>query len=168
MTICAHFSCGTSFSAIISTPTDVINITGSDTALIRILKIGISTTQTTTGINPWNIIKRSTANSGGISENPSIVGFDSFNSAATAIIAGYIEPPTLGNLIGSIKNFTLNSPSLKDDGIGAGFMLFNFTEMNIDPLLLRGHSESISINFLGASLPSGLRINAFVRWTEEA
>lgn len=168
MSIIAHFSCGSNpFSCVVSAPTDVFNIVGSNTSLVRIIKIGISSTQTTNGVNNWSIVKRSSNNSGGVIANPSIVQFDSLSIAPSAVTTNYIEPPTLGTLVATIKSFSLNSPSVSTPSISSQFYEFNFEESGRLPLILRNANESISLNFLGGSLPLGLSVNCFVRWVEE-
>jgi hypothetical protein len=57
----------------VATATDIFTIYGSATKTIKILRIGISATQTTGGAVNIQLIKRSTANTGGTSASSTAV-----------------------------------------------------------------------------------------------
>src|SRR3954471_1821267 len=75
-------------------PEDVFTITGNATTNVYVLRMGLSTTQTTAGTNPWFIKKRSTANTGGVSVAGTAVPLQSGNAAAGATILHYTTTPT--------------------------------------------------------------------------
>src|SRR5204863_4895248 len=81
--------------------TDIFAITGSATKIVRITRLRISGVRTTGTDTDIQLIKRSTANTGGTSTNPTKVAYDSNDPASTATINAYTANPTgLGTAIG--------------------------------------------------------------------
>lgn len=150
-------------------PTDVFTITGSSTSNIYVTKMGISTTQTTEGINAWFIAKRSTANSGGTSAAPTIVSHNSNNPAVSASVLQYTANPTAGSLVGYVWGGWVNSPKVATAGVG-GFqgIEVNFEDMFGQPITLLSASQVLAWNFQGATLPSGLSALAYCEWYESS
>ena len=151
-----------------ATPQDIFTITGSATKVIRVLRMGISTTQTTAGINNFFLAKRSSANTAGTSAAPAITVNDSLNTAATATVLQYTANPTAGTLVGYISGFQLNSPAPATAGIG-GLQGIDYSLIDTfgQPITLRGITEVLAWNFKGAALPGGLSVIAYCQWTEE-
>lgn len=149
-----------------STPTDVFTISGNSTTNVYVLKMGISTIQTTEGVNAWFVAKRSTANSGGTHAAPTIVPFNS-NYSAYATLLQYTANPTAGTLIGNVWGGWVNSPKAATAGVG-GFqgIEVDFQSMFGQPIALLSASETLSWNFAGNALPSGLSVLAYVEWVE--
>jgi hypothetical protein len=148
-------------------PTDVFAISGSVTSNVYVTKMGISTTQTTEGINAWFLAKRSTANTGGTSAAPGIVSHNSNNPAVSASVLQYTANPTLGTLVGYVWGGWVNSPKAATAGVG-GFqgIEVDFEDMFGQPICLLSTSEVLAWNFKGASLPSGLSVLAYCEWYE--
>lgn len=145
--------------------TDVFEIKGSASKTIKITKLEISGTTTAgSGITiPGTIIKRSTANTGGTSTALTAVPHDSLNAAATATLKAYTANPTLGTLVGGLiaKRITFTqSGAQRPDNI------FEFTTRIAQPVVLRGTSESVCVNFGGTTI-TGPLISIYVEWTEE-
>jgi hypothetical protein len=151
------------------TPTDIFAITGSATANVYVLKMGISLTSTAAGTYTFYLAKRSTANATGTHAAPAIVPFDSNNPAATATVLQYtVNPGTLGTLVGYAWSGWVNSPIITTASIGQSVLEINFEDMFGQPLSLLSTSEVLAWNFQGAALPGGLSVNAYVVWTEGA
>lgn len=149
-------------------PTDIFTITGSASKLIRVLSMFISSVQTTAGVNLWQILKRSTANSGGTSATITTVRSDQNDAAETAVVRQYTANPTLGSVVGVVWSGHLAAPALTSASLPANIGSFvNFTEDLGKPIILRATSDVLSWNFGGVALPAGLAIRAGVRWTEE-
>lgn len=151
-----------------ATPQDIFTITGSATKLVKILRVFLSTLQTTAGVNGWIVLKRSTANSGGTSAAVVRVGSDQNDSAATATVLQYTANPTAGNLIGNAWSGFISSPAPATAGIGGIMGAFvDFPDSLGKPITLRSTSDVLAWNFNGAALPAGLSVRAGVIWTEE-
>lgn len=151
-----------------ATPTDIFTITGSASKLIRVLSMFISVVQTTSGVNLWQIVKRSTANSGGTSAAVAQIRSDQNDAAATATVLQYTANPTLGSTVGSVWTGHISSPALASVSLPAIIGAFvYFTEDLGKPIILRSTSDVLAWNFGGVALPAGLSVRAGVRWTEE-
>lgn len=81
-----------------ATPQDVFTITGSASKTVTVLSAGIATVQTTAGVNHWQLVKRSAANTGGTSVVVAAVPIDDSFAAATATVRQYTANPTAGPL----------------------------------------------------------------------
>lgn len=148
-----------------ATPQDVFSIIGSATKTVTIQRTGIVTVQTTAGVNPWQLIARSTANTNGTSAPVSAVPFDGANTAATASVIQYTANSTVfGTLVGRLWAGRVPSPAPATAGIGNPNIIVSF-DRGPNPKL-SGVAQSISWNFGGAALPTGLSVIAFVWWTE--
>lgn len=151
----------------VATPTDIFILPGSASKTIKILRVAITQTQTTTGVNQWFLIKRSTANSGGTSGATTVVPLDSASSAGTAAPLKYTGNPTTGTPVGNIRICDVVSP--KVDSVSSGYhVIYDSTDrVNGQPITLRGVAEGLALNFNGAAVPSGLAVGAEITYTEE-
>ena len=132
-----------------ATPQDVFTITGNGTTNVYVLKMGISTIQTTEGVNAWYLAKRSTANSGGTPATVTPVPVQSGNFAAGATVKQYTANPTAGTLIANLWNGWLNSPKAATAGVGGlqGIEL-DFESMLGQPIaLLSAASRGVVLEF---------------------
>jgi hypothetical protein len=148
-----------------ATPVDVFSISGSATSNVYVLKMGISTTQSTEGINAFFLAKRSTANTGGTSAAPTIVSHNSNNPTVSASVLQYTANPTAGSLVGYVWGGWLDSPAVT---AGAGWegIEVNFEDTFGQPICLLSAAEVLAWNFKGAALPSGLSVVAYCNWYE--
>lgn len=151
-----------------ATPTNILSITGSATKTIRILRIGISATQTTAGIINVQLNKLSSALTGGTPVAPTgIVPFDSASPAATATPRTYSANTTGGGaVVGFIKNVKLTVPVVAVLGAAQNEYVFDFTKNYSQDVVIRGTSEVVSLTLLGVTLTGG-SISIWVEWTEE-
>ncbi len=148
-------------------PQDIFVIKGSATTKVYVLKMGLSSTQTTEGVNAWSLLKKSTANTGGTHAEPAVIPVQSGDAAATAVVSQYTANPTAGTSLGPLWAGWLNSPKVTTAGVGS----FQGLELDFETLLgqpvgLLNASEALAWNFGGASLPSGLSVLAWVLWIE--
>jgi len=153
-----------------ATPQDVFTLTGSATTNVYVLEMGISTTQTTAGLNAWFIAKRSTANTGGTSAGLTEIPLQSNNAAATATGLQYTaNAAAAGTLVGYLWGGWVNSPDVGADGPGAlSPTVVNFETVMGKPLALMDATEVVSWNFKGATLPAGLSVLAYIKWIESS
>lgn len=150
--------------------TDVFTITGSESKTIYIHKIQVSGTRTAHAHNQVILLKRSTANSGGTSTTRTAVPHDSTNAAATATVTSYTANPTLGTLVGELASNTLSLPvqtpsNAQGNGGSVTPWLWEFTSIG-QPLVLRGTSQVLSINFNSVTITGG-NLNFSIEWSEE-
>lgn len=151
-----------------ATPQDVFSITGSATKLVKILSMYLGSGQTTAGVNAWQVVKRSTANSGGTSAAVVSIRSDQNDPVATATVLQYTANPTAGTLLGNAWAGHIGSITPASAGIPALAGVFiDFTEEFGKPIILRSTSDVLSWNFGGVALPAGLNVRCGVRWTEE-
>jgi hypothetical protein len=158
----ARYSAATNNFAIATTATDVFRILGSGSKTVRVKRLKVSG-RTTSG-SPVacviKVLKYSTANTGGTSVTTTVVPIDSNSAAGTATVNHYTANPTLGTLIGNIdtRSITFQSVGLSP----AGELIFDFSE---NPVVLRGTSQQLSINFNSTSV-TGSSICCVVEWDE--
>ncbi len=149
-----------------ATPSDCFTITGSATNNIYIIKMGISTVQTTLGTNQWFLVKRSAANTGGTSAAATVVPYNSANPAGTASVLQYtVNPVGLGAAVGKVWSGYVDSPAPAGQGSG---IEVDFVDMFGQPLTLLSASEVLAWNFNGAALPAGLSVMAYAVWYESS
>jgi hypothetical protein len=150
-----------------ATPVDVFSITGSATSNIYVIKMGLSATQTTAGINAWYLAKRSTANAGGTSAAAAAIPYNSNNPAASGAALQYTANPTAGSLVGYVWGGQLNAPAPATAGVGdVQGVEVDFVDQFGQPLSLLSASEVLAWNFKGAALPTGLSVIAYAVWYE--
>lgn len=148
-----------------ATPTDIVSIAGSATKVIKILRVALSSTQTTAGVNKWYLIKRLAANTGGTAAAATAVPLDSNNSAATATVNKITANQTVGTAVGTIKTISGLSPAAAS--VAAGEVVLFDQALTGQPIVLRGAAEVLAVNFAGAAVPTGLSAAYNIIWTEE-
>lgn len=159
------YSAATTFTAAASA-TDVFVLTGSATKTIRVRQITVSGTNTGNTNALIDIVKRSTANTAGTPVTVTAVPNDSSSGAATATLVNYTANPTLGTAVGTVANGYIFLPTLASTNQVQirDFQLFsNITE----PIVLRGTTQSLSVNFRGVALGGTTVLATKIEWTEE-
>ena len=143
--------------------TDIFNFKGSGTKTIYIRKIvWQQATVSSTGTIQVYLLKRSTANSGGTSSAITAIPLDSNFSSATASGVYYTANPTTGTSLGTISHCTLISGGVIWPG--TIHILFDSTKGG-SPIVLRGTSESVSVNFNGVTNGIGDSV-VDIEWSE--
>jgi hypothetical protein len=160
----ATYSAGATFT-VASSPTYVFTITGSASKTVRILYIEVSSQETTAATLNYNLILRSTANTGGTSTAVAIGEHDTTNSVATAIVRAYTANPTLGTLHATIRTCKW-TPATPGTAGGNVTQMWDLNKSPGQPVTLRGTSQVLSLN-LGGLTQAGNSYNVSVCWTEE-
>lgn len=145
-----------------ATPQDVFTITGSATRAVTVIGMGLSTVQTSAGMNAWSLVKRSTANTGGTSATVAGVPTSDVYAAATAVVRQYTANPTLGTSLGSVWSGRVPSPAPATALAQTEKVLLE----TLASVALTGVADVLAWNLGGIALPSGLSVQAWVRWTE--
>lgn len=150
-----------------ATPQDIFTIKGNATTNVYVLKMGLSTIQTTEGVNAWQLLKRSVANTGGTHAEPAVIPVQSGSPVGAAIVSQYTVNPTAGTSLGPLWAGWLNSPKAATAGVGGlqGIEI-DFETMIGQPIALLSAAETLAWNFNGAALPTGLSVLAWVLWAE--
>jgi hypothetical protein len=150
-----------------ATPQDVFTITGNATTNVYVLKMGISSVQTTAGISNWFVTKRSAANTGGTSAAVTAVPVASGEPAAAATVLQYTAVATgVGAAVGNVWAGHKPSLDVAATGMGLQTLEINFQSVLGQPIALLSAAEVLSWNFNGAAKPAGLSVLAWVLWAE--
>lgn len=161
------YMASTSYAAPVATPTDILGIVGSASKTVKILKITVSGTQTTAGVNQFFLIKRSTADTGSTPVAATLIPCDSANSAATAVVQRYTSTnPSTGSAVGTVLTSSAITPAPGATGVSGNSVLFDAKETG-QPIVLNGIAQELDINFAGAAVPSGMSLAFSVIFTEE-
>jgi len=144
--------------------TDIFNFKGSSTKTVYIRKIIWKQASIVTG-GSFNVylLKRSTANSGGTSSAITAIPLDSNFSSATASGVYYTANPTTGASLGGIAHVFLYVNSAAPS---YAYTLFDSTKGGA-PIVLRGTSESVSVNYNGVTDPMGTGAVVDIEWSEK-
>lgn len=160
------YSASTEFTAG-TAPTDVFTITGSASAneTIYITQISFAVGGATVPAGtPIQVIKRSTADSGGTSASVTAVPYLSSGVSASATVLKYTaNPSSLGNSVGAI--ITTPAPTTSSTNILA-LNVFNFNANGGAAIALIGTSQQLCINYGGSSAYTGQVTDANVTWIE--
>ena len=143
--------------------TDFFTITGSATKTIKVTRVYVSGTRSSSNSHNIRLLKRSTANTGGTSTAPAVVPHDSTNAAGTAVVRAYTANPTLGTLVGIMK---VMKAFINAAATGASDKFCYEAVRPSQAITLRGTSEVLSLS-LGAEAISSADFNCEVEWTEE-
>lgn len=147
-----------------ATPQDVFTLTGSGTKTISIRRVYLAGISSTGNVAAFFLRKRSTANSGGTSSIVTAVPRDSNNAAATAVARQYTSNPTAGTLVGDVWAGYISCPSTGVSSAGSGFTVIELAPNN--PIILRGTSQVLALNFNGSALPAGTTLLVTFEWVE--
>lgn len=159
------FSAGATFTFPQTGAGDAACLVGSATKTVRVTKIRVSGTDATAQSAVMNTVKRTVANTGGTSTQPSIGSFDSGNSAGTAVMNAYTAVPTpgAGVTIGSdVINLlaTTTATSIVERA-------FNPQNQLNQQLTLRGVAQSLCVNFPNALTTAAASLSVTFEWTEQ-
>jgi hypothetical protein len=145
---------------------DVVCLVGSATKTIRISRISVSGIKTTAQSAVVNLVRRTTASSGGTSTTAVNAKMDTTNAAPTAVLKGYTVVPTPGT------GFFIRSAS---QGFGPGTgqpapamtWTFNPQEDLTQQFTLRGVLEQACVNYPNAFTTDGPALDVDFTWTEQ-
>lgn len=159
----ASYSVGVAAFTPAATATDFWQIIGSASKVVRVLRIAISGFATSAISVDIQLVKRSTASSGGSPTGLTVCQHDSNDAAVSAVVSTFGANPTLGT--------TANIPRSQKLNLGAtgaaGSIVWDFTTRNSKAIVLRGVAQSLNLNFLGQAVPSGTLMDIDVEFSEE-
>jgi hypothetical protein len=143
--------------------TDIFTVTGSATKTVRVVEISLQCTETTAGTVAVQLVKRSTADTGGTSTAPAAVPHDSASAAATATVLAYTANPTTGTLVGVVRATRENWLAA---ATAANAPRNPFTLYQGLPIVLRGTAQVLAVSLNGATVAGG-NCALWSSWTEE-
>jgi hypothetical protein len=147
-----------------ATATDFFQILGSGSLVVRVTRITISGIATAAASIDIQLVKRTTANTGGTQVAATMAAYDSNDAGATAVVNSYsANPSVLGTSAGNIRGAKLNLGAAG----AAGSIVWDFTTRNAKAVVLRGAAQSLALNWNGAAVPSGTSVDIDIEWTEE-
>lgn len=142
---------------------DMCAVYGSATKTVKVTRVAIEGSQTTSGIVTVKLAKFSTINIGAVLSTPTVVPMDSANSAGTGYMVAYTTNPTLGTLVGEFRDRGILFPAPAATATSSLQELYGYTDQ---PIVLRGIGEHVDAIMVGAPLTGG-KFNCNFTWTEE-
>lgn len=137
-----------------ATPTDLLTIQGSATTNVRLRQIVVTGTATAASNIILNIVRRSSANTGGTFAAKTLVNRDVGDNPQTCVVNLYTANPAgLGTTVGILDGARLNIAPAANGSIDR--MMFQWSWLNDKAPLLKGVSDFIAINLGGAAWPAG-------------
>lgn len=153
------FSCSANIT-VAATATDIAIIPGNATNTVYITKVIISGIQTTAGSALIQLIKRSTANTGGTSTAMTAIPHNSADTPVSLPLS-YTANPTVGTPVGNVR---LQYLSLGSATIASGSIVWEFGDKG-KWVTLSGVAQGLAINLNGATITGGV-INVSAEWIE--
>ena len=145
------------------------NIIGSASKTVTIKRIAISgATLTAVGYFTVNVVRLSSASSGGTSTVLVNVQMDTVDPAATAVVRAYTVAPTSGTLVGTIATTRClwQATTAAAAGVSRDYV-FTFGDMpETKGIRLRGVSQEMALLF-PVVLASAGTLAIDIEWTEE-
>lgn len=165
----ATYTASAAFFTPYATPTDICSLAAgnsqtSSPSRLRVYHVRIWGTQTTAGINNFFLVKRSAPNTGGTSSAIAAITHDSHYPASLATVLKWTAAPTLGATVGTVKSAAIGF-NLPAGSTNSGFDFDFGPNTGALPLILYP-GESVSINFAGAAVPSGMSMSCEFHWAE--
>jgi len=142
--------------------TDIFTITGNASTNVFVTKVIISGIQTTAGLTDIQLVKRSTANSGGTSSAVTAIPHDSGDAAASATLLAYTANPTTGNAVGSVRRGYV--PIAGATSVVNPVVVFDFGGLG-KPITLIGTSQVLAVNLGGVTVTGGT-FDIAIEWFE--
>lgn len=149
--------------ALAATTTDFFTITGSASKTIRVLYTDCAFTGGGLNYN-FQLVKRSTANTGGTPTVSTVVPNDSTNAAGTATVLAYTANPTLGTLVGAVGSGKAVSPTATT-AQSSLTNPFSFGNRPGQSVVLRGTGEVLAWN--GNAVTGATNASCWAEWSEE-
>ncbi|MBC7564852.1 hypothetical protein H7100_01305 [Candidatus Saccharibacteria bacterium] len=143
---------------------DIFTLTGSATKTVYITRIDIDGTLTTAAQVMVLIIKRSTADTGGVSTAPTRVPLDSLSAAATATVLAYTSNPSPGTAIGTTTATRVFLPGAATATDAQGISII-YGQAGEQQMILRGINQVLAVNLNTVTL-TGASLNINIEWTE--
>ena len=149
-----------------ATPTDVLVIQGAAGVITRIREIQLSGVATSATNILFNLVRRSTADTGGTSAVQTSAKRDPLDGAAATVINLYsVLPSGLGTAVANAEGGRLNLAPASNASIDR--FITQYSWMNEKGITLRGASDFLCLNLGGTAWPAGGFLDILISFTEE-
>lgn len=153
-------------SAPAAAATDLFTLTGASARLVKVLRWLVTVSATAAAPFDFQLVKRSTANTGGTSTTPTIVPWDTAFPAASAVARLYSANPTVGTLVGVLAALRgVVTPTASGDPAIVP-VRFDLVDPQHGPVVLRATTDVLALNLNGQTIGGGL-VTSHLVWTEE-
>lgn len=158
-----------------SSPTTYWQLCGTATATVRVTRVSIAGRQTTAAHADFQILKTSTAATGGTIasaapfSSAAIVGvpYDTGFAAGTAKVTAWTANPTVGTSLGAIWSGQVFLGNLTTAAANPGINV-DFGNRPTSTIVLRGTAQCVAIDSsVGTGPGSGNLMDLGIEWTEE-
>lgn len=151
-----------------ATPTDILEIIGNPGVVTRIKNVQITAlcTAAANSIGPVQIIRRSVNNTGSGSTTVTPMKRDFSDPAASSTVKFWTTNPTQGATTGVMQAQLLAYGNVTVT-TGLNEVFWDFSVRNDKAIVLRGATDSVTLNLAGATLPTGASFTFEVAFTEE-
>jgi len=157
------------FSAGTGATTDIANLTGSATKTIRVTKVTVSSTTATAAVYyDLQLLKTSTASSGGTPVAGTVIPLDSGFAAGTATAQSFTAAPTAGTKVANVDCTRVFSPISGTPALGPQPYTFEFGRNGSSALVLRGIAQQLSVQINGVTPSNAQTWNIMFEWVEDA
>ena len=145
--------------------TDILEIKASGTKTITIQVVEVYAFATAATVQPIDLLRRSTLNTGGTRTAVTAIKHEEADAAATAAVNFYTANPTTGTLVGKLRAMPVYFAAAAGT---AEYQVkkFNLGELNKPLVLAQNSTQSFVLNIRG-STPSGAVIAVNITITEE-
>lgn len=160
----ASYSASTNTYTLATTTMDVTAICGNATNMVMVTGLRLTCTQTTAGIVPLTVAKRSSAY-GGVTISTMTAVADDSNYVAYKSSAVFFSGagPQNGTLVGYVDQAQLGCMAAAT--AAPNDIYISPPEWRQKPIVLRGASECLGVNFQGATM-TGAKISPTWKWWE--
>lgn len=164
----ATYSTGANSFTLPATPSDVVEIKGSNTKTVRIKQIVVSGVATTAKQWPVQLIRRAASIADGVAVTPVVSKYDTNDGSASAVVRHFttLGTPAAANPASSVfaaRDMTLTAPATQADRL-----VFDFATRQDKACILRGAADCLVINLGGGALTAGEKLSYSVEWEEDA
>ena len=145
--------------------TDIVTLTGAAGKTVTLTNVRISGTATAAASQDIYILKRSAGNTGGTSAAVVPTVHDSTDPAPSGAVVKYSANPSALGAGTLLRGDRVSIPALA--GANGTTQVWDFGDRAAKAPKLQNASESIAINWGGASVAAGTNLYITLEWTEE-
>lgn len=166
----AHYSASSSALTPVATPTAAFILAGNGTTTVRLKKIVLNGVATSAGSIKFQIKKNSDAGTLGSAVLTALTAVPHDSTAAAASSAastvGTANYTTVPALVGAIYSGELQLGVVASGAFAPTVLDFGLN--GVQAIVLRGTTQSVTVDFLGTAVPSGGKFDCTFVWAEDA
>jgi hypothetical protein len=152
------FSASTSPYAVVNTTADIGGLCGNAISTVAVYGLRVSCTETTAGVVPITVVKRSTAysslgNALNFSTMTAVAQDSSYSAANSTAVYSTVQGFTNGTAVAYLDGGQIGC--LASGTAAANDIYVSPADWRMKPIVLRGPSQCIGVNFQGASITGG-------------